>query len=108
MLMESKSLEKLKNKAKATLEGRKSPVSKDQATVPIADAMRDYWRRDMLTFSIPAHNGGRGPAPQFPTWLGDDRARTGLPMDHGLHTHPLAWDGHYTAQERVPGEAGAE
>src|SRR3954466_13589001 len=78
MLMEPKALEKLKNKAKEKVEERRSPVSKDQSTVPIADAMRDFWRRDMLTFSIPAHNGGRRPAPQFTKWLGGGAARPGV------------------------------
>src|SRR3954447_8064893 len=91
MLMEPKALEKLKNKAKEKVEGRRSPVSKDQSTVPIADAVRDYWRRDMLTFSIPAHNGGRGPAPEFTKWLGADAARMDLPMSHGLATRDRAW-----------------
>src|SRR4051794_39280487 len=108
MLMESKSLEKLKNKAKATLDGRKSPVSKDQSTVPIADAMRDYWRRGMLTFSIPAHNGGRGVAPEFTKWLGEDAARMDLPMSHGLDTRDRAWKVQSTAQELFADAVGAQ
>src|SRR3954465_11312486 len=108
MLMESKSLEKLKNKAKATLEGRKSPVSKDQSTVPIADAMRDYWRRGMLTFSIPAHNGGRGVAPEFAKWLGENAARMDLPMSHGLDTRDRAWKVQSTAQELFAEAVGAK
>src|SRR3954465_7639231 len=108
MLMESKSLEKLKNKAKATLEGRKSPVSKDQSTVPIADAMRDYWRRGMLTFSIPAHNGGRGVAPEFAKWLGGAAARRALPMSHGLDTRDRAWKVQSTAQELFAEAVGAQ
>lgn len=71
--MEPKSLQKLENKARTELEARtKSPVKKDQPTVPIADALRDYWRRGMLTFGIPAHNGARGPAPAVTKWLGMD------------------------------------
>src|SRR3954452_6285433 len=108
MLMESKSLEKLKNKAKVTLEGRKSPVSKDQSTVPIADAMRDYWRRGMLTFSIPAHNGGRGVVPEFTKWLGEDAARMDLPMSHGLDTRDRAWKVQSTAQELFADAVGSK
>src|SRR3954469_17870162 len=108
MLMESKSLEKLKNKAKVTLEGRKSPVSKDQSTVPIADAMRDYWRRGMLTFSIPAHNGGRGVAPEFTKWLGEDPRELPLPMSHGLDTRDRAWKVQSTAQELFADAVGAQ
>lgn len=50
------------NRVKATLDKRRGPVRKDQATAPIVGALRDYWARDMLTFAIPAHDGGRGPA----------------------------------------------
>src|SRR3954447_23899995 len=108
MLMEPKALEKLKNKAKEKAEERKSPVSKDQSTVPIADAMRDFWRRDMLTFSIPAHNGGRGPAPEFTKWLGEDAARMDLPMSHGLDTRDRAWKVQSTAQELFAEAVGAK
>src|SRR3954447_16695010 len=108
MPMEPKALEKVKNKAKATLEARKSPVSKDQSTVPIADAMRDYWERGMLTFSIPAHNGGRGVAPEFTKWLGEDAARMDLPMSHGLDTRDRAWKVQSTAQELFAEAVGAE
>src|SRR4051812_49965651 len=99
MLMEPKALEKLKNKAKEKVEERRSPVSKDQSTVPIADAMRDYWRRDMLTFSIPAHNGGRGPAPEFTKWLGAGGARLDFPLSPRLHTPGPAWEVPATAPE---------
>src|SRR3954454_22538317 len=108
MLMESKALEKLKNKAKEKVEARRSPVSKDQSTVPIADAMRDYWRRDMLTFSIPAHTGGRGPAPEFTKWLGEDAARMDLPMSHGLDTRDRAWKVQSTAQELFADAVGSK
>src|SRR5436190_6916905 len=108
MPMGPESLEKLKNKAKAKLEARKSPVSKDQSTVPIADAMRDYWRRGMLTFGIPAHNGGRGPAPEFTKWLGADAARMDLPMSHGLDTRDRAWKVQSTAQELFADAVGSK
>src|SRR4051812_45316099 len=108
MLMEPKALEKLKNKAKEKVEERRSRVSKDRATVPIGDAMRDYWRRDMLTFSTPAHNGGRGPAPEFTKWLGADAARMDLPMSHGLDTRDRAWKVQSTAQELFADAVGAK
>src|SRR3954452_4382137 len=108
MLMEPKALEKLKNKAKEKVEERRSPVSKDQSTVPIAEAMRDYWRRDMLTFSIPAHNGGRGPAPEFTKWLGAEAARMDLPMSHGLDTRDRAWKVQSTAQELFADAVGSK
>src|SRR3954464_1492920 len=108
MLMESKALEKLKNKAKEKVEARRSPVSKDQSTVPIADAMRDYWDRGMLTFSIPAHNGGRGPAPEFIQWMGADAARGDLPMSHGMDTRDRAWGVLSTAQELFADAVGSK
>src|SRR3954468_4993499 len=108
MLMEPKALEKLRNKVKEKTEERKSPVSKDQSTVPIADAMRDYWRRGMLTFSIPAHNGGRGPAPEWTKWLGEELARMDLPMSHGLDTRDRAGKVQSTAQELFADAVGAK
>src|SRR4051812_8991427 len=101
-------LKKAVNRVKARIEGTKSPVSKDQATVPIADAMRDYWARGMLTFGIPAHSGGRGPAPEFTRWAGHDAARFDLPMSHGVDTRDRAWQVQSTAQELFAEAVGAE
>jgi arginine/lysine/ornithine decarboxylase len=106
--MDAKPLQKLVNRAKRTAASRRSPVTKDQATVPIADAMRDYWRREMLTFSIPAHNGGRGPAPEFTKWMGADAARMDLPMSHGLDTRDSEWKVQATAQELFAEAVGAK
>jgi arginine decarboxylase len=87
---------------------REGPVRKDQAAAPIADAMRDYWERGMLTFSIPAHNGGRGPLPEFARWAGIESARTDLPMSHGLDTRDRAWKVQSTAEELFAQATGAK
>src|SRR4051812_50081825 len=65
-------IKKSVNKAKASMAQRRGPVQKSQERAPIADAIEDYWRRDMLTFGIPAHNGGRGRAPGVSRLLGID------------------------------------
>src|SRR3954454_8250470 len=108
MPMEPKVLDKLKINAKKKLEQRKSPVSKDQATVPIADALRDYWNRGMLSFSIPAHGGGRATVPEFTKWLGDDAARMDMPISHGGDTRTRDWQGQNTAQELFAEAMGAQ
>src|SRR5437764_3430911 len=69
-----RSLEKLRRRVESQIAARQGPARKEQAAAPIADAMRDFWERDMLTFGIPAHNGGRGPRPEF-TPPGADRCR---------------------------------
>src|SRR5215208_5877545 len=96
------------NRLKGKLEARRSPVKKDQATVPVADAMRAYWERDFLSFAIPAHNGGRGPAPEFTRWAGMDAARFDLPMSHGVDTRDRAWGVLSTAQELFAESVGAK
>src|SRR3954463_13693180 len=101
-------VKKAVNKVKASVEKRRGPVRKDQDTVPIADAMRDYWDRGMLTFGIPAHNGGRGPAPEFTEWLGPDVARCDLPMSHGMDTRDRAWGVVSTAQELFADAVGSK
>jgi arginine decarboxylase len=99
---------KILSKLSAKLEGRKSPVSKDQDTVPLADAMCAFHERDMLTFAIPAHNGGRGPVPEFTRWLGPQAARFDLPLSHGVDTRDHAWAVQQTAQELFADAVGAE
>src|SRR5215211_4560506 len=96
------------NRLKGKLEARRSPVEKDQSTVPVADAMRAYWERDFLSFAIPAHNGGRGPAPEFTRWAGMDAARFDLPMSHGVDTRDRAWGVLSTAQELFAEAVGAK
>src|SRR3954454_7747744 len=96
------------NRVKASVEQRRGPVRKEQDAVPIADAMRDYWDRGMLTFSIPAHNGGRGPAPEFTKWAGMDAARFDLPLSHGVDTRDRAWGVQSTAQELFAEAVGAK
>jgi arginine/lysine/ornithine decarboxylase len=96
------------NRLKATLERRRSPVRNDQDTVPIADAIRAYWDRDMLSFGIPAHAGGRGPKPEFTKWAGLEAARSDLPMSHGMDTRDRAWKVQATAQQLFAEAVGAK
>src|SRR3954467_2832859 len=103
-----RSVKKAVNRVKAKAEQRQGPVRKDQDAVPIADAMRDFWDRGMLTFSIPAHNGGRGPAPEFTKWAGMDAARFDVPLSHGVDTRDRAWGVQSTAQKLFAEAVGAQ
>src|SRR5256714_15160229 len=103
-----RSLEKVRRRLESQIAARQGPARKDQVTAPIADAMRDFWRRDMLTFGIPAHNGGRGPRPEFTQWAGLGAARADLPMSHGLDTRNRAWEVLSTAQELFAEAVGAK
>ena len=103
-----RSLKKGANRVKGRLKQRQGPVTKDQATAPIADAIADFWARDMLTFGIPAHNGGRGPAPEFTKWAGMEAARADVPTSHGLDTRDRAWEVQATAQELFAEATGAK
>jgi arginine/lysine/ornithine decarboxylase len=69
--------------------------------------MRAYHERGMLSFAIPAHSGGRGPAPEFVQWAGLDAARFDLPMSHGVDTRDRAWKVQATAQELFAEAVGA-
>src|SRR4051812_761663 len=103
-----RSLKKIVNRVKGGLKEREGPVRKEQDAVPVADAMRDYWERGMLTFSIPAHNGGRGPAPEFAGWAGLDAARFDLPMSHGVDTRDRVWGVQASAQQLFAEAVGAK
>src|SRR5881397_1781620 len=99
---------KLVNRLRTTVRQHQGPARRDQAATPIADAMSAYWERDMLTFGIPAHNGGRGPAPEFTQWAGAEAARFDLPMSHGVDTRDRAWAIQSTAQELFAEAVGAK
>src|SRR4051794_29671822 len=103
-----RSLKKAANRVKGRAEQRRGPARKDQATAPIADAIRDYWDRGMLTFGIPAHNGGRGPGPEFTKGAGMEAARGGGPMSHRVDTRDRAWEVQATAQELFAEATGAK
>src|SRR5947208_10057053 len=102
------SAKKAINKVKTALKARQGPARKDQSTSPIADAIAHYWERDTLSFSIPAHSGGRGPAPEFTKWAGLQAARADLPTSHGMDTRDRAWKVQATAQELFAEAVGAK
>jgi arginine decarboxylase len=106
--MESRAVKKAVNRAKSTVRRMEGPARKDQAAAPIGDAIRAYWDRGMLSFSIPAHSGGRGPLPEFAKWAGTEAARADLPMSHGLDTRDRAWKVQATAQELFAEAVGAQ
>jgi arginine decarboxylase len=106
--MEPAAAKKAINRVKATLEQRRGPVEKDQSAAPIADALGAYWERDMLTFGIPAHNGGRGPLPEVAKWAGLDAVRSDVAISHGVDTRDRAWRVQSTAQELFAEAVGAE
>jgi arginine decarboxylase len=96
------------NKVKDSMVERQGPVKKDQSRVPYEDAINAYWERDLVTFAIPAHNGGRGPAPEFTRWMGAQVARADLPTTHGLDTRNSAYGVQTTAQELFADAVGAK
>src|SRR4051795_9594352 len=106
--MEPRTVKKAVNRVKASLEERRGPVEKDQSTAPIADAIGAYWERDMLSFAIPAHNGGRGPLPGVAKWAGRDAVRSDVSMSHGVDTRDRAWKVQSTAQELFAEAIGAK
>src|SRR3954463_13004708 len=106
--MEPRTVKKAVNRVKASLDQRRGPVEKDQSGTPIADAIGAYWERDMLTFAIPAHNGGRGPLPEVAKGAGLDAIRSDVSMSHGVDTRDRAWKVLSTAQELFAEASGAE
>jgi arginine decarboxylase len=96
------------NRLKTRLERRRSPASKDQRTSPFGDAIRDYWHREALSFSIPAHAGGRRVVPEAARWAGMEAFRADLPTSHGLDTRDRAWAIQQTAQELFSEAVGAD
>src|SRR4051812_8637695 len=106
--MDSAPVKKTVNRVKASLEKRKGPARKEQDAAPIADAVRDFWERGMLTFGIPAHNGGRGPATDIASLIGLQAVRCDLPMSHGVDTRDRAWQVQTTAQELFAEAVGAK
>jgi arginine/lysine/ornithine decarboxylase len=101
-------VEKAVNRVKASIRQRQGPAEKDQAAAPIADAVGAYWERDMLTFGIPAHNGGRGPLPEVAKWAGLGAVRSDVSMSHGVDTRDRAWQVLSTAQELFAEAVGAK
>src|SRR3954451_2722615 len=106
--MDTVPVKKTVNRVKASLEKRKGPARKEQDAAPIADAVRDFWERGMLTFGIPAHNGGRGPATDIASLIGSQAVRCDLPMSHGVDTRDRAWEVQTTAQELFAEAVGAK
>jgi arginine/lysine/ornithine decarboxylase len=62
----------------------------------------------MVSFAIPAHNGGRGPLPEVAKWAGLDAVRSDVSMSHGVDTRDRAWKVQSTAQELFAEAVGAK
>jgi arginine decarboxylase len=80
----------------------------DQETTPVADALENFWERDTLSFGVPAHQGGRGPAPEAARWAGMDAIRSDAPMAHGVDRLDRSWQVQSTAQELFAEAVGAD
>src|SRR3954454_17340884 len=106
--MEPRTVKKAVNRVKASLDQRRGPVEEDQSGTAIADAIGADWERDMLTFAIPAHNGGRGALPEVAKWAGLDAVCSDVSMSHGVDTRDRAWQVQSTAQELFAEAVGAE
>src|SRR3954471_12944890 len=102
------SMKRAANRVKSAVRQRQGPARREQDATPIADAMKAFWERDMLSFSIPAHSGGRGPLPEVARWAGKDAVRSDLPMSHGVDTRDRAWAVQSTAQELFAEALGAK
>src|SRR5437588_5478876 len=102
------SAKKAINRVKGAVKAHEGPVEKDQSKSPVADAIRAFWEKDTLTFSIPAHAGGRGPAPEFTKWAGLQAARCDLPTSHGIDTRDRTFKVQATAQELFAEATGAQ
>ena len=90
------------------VDARLAPVTASQETVPMADAMEDFWRRDTLTFSIPGHQGGVGTAPDVAGFVGADAVRMDLPLSHGVDRRDRSWKVLETAQQLFAEAVGAD
>src|SRR5947209_14791534 len=106
--MQTRTVKKAAQRVRSSVRRFEGPARKRQDAAPIGDAIRDYWDRGMLSFSIPAHSGGRGPEPELAKWAGLESARADLPMSHGLDTRDRAWRIQASAQELFAKALGAK
>lgn len=96
------------NKVRNRADMQRRPVSEDQATTPIADAIEDYWKRGNLAFNIPAHGGGIGPQAEVTKWAGEQVLRADVSPSHGLDRRDRAWAVQQTAQDLFADAVGAD
>src|SRR5689334_16012436 len=80
----------------------------DQSRTPVLDALREYHRRDHLSFTPPGHRQGAGADPRVREVLGADVFRNDLIATGGLDDR--ATRGHVIAeaQELMAEAVGAE
>src|SRR5947209_18897139 len=89
--MQTRTVKKAARRGRSSVRRFEGPARKRQDAAPIGDAIRDYWARGMLSFSIPAHSGGRGPEPELAKWAALESASDDLPISHGPDTRERAW-----------------
>jgi arginine decarboxylase len=99
---------KERNEDEAQARAERGPARMDQETTPVADALQNFWERDTLSFGVPAHQGGRGPAPEAARWAGMDAVRADAPMANGVDRLDRSWQVQSTAQQLFAEATGAD
>jgi arginine decarboxylase len=99
---------KERNEAEAQARAEGGPARMSQDAAPIADALRNYWERDILSFGVPAHQGGRGPEPEAARWAGIEAIRADAPLAHGVDRLDRSWQVQTTAQQLFAEATGAQ
>ena len=99
---------KERNEGEAQARAEQGPARMSQDAAPIADALRNFWDRDTLSFGVPAHQGGRGPEPEAAMWAGLEAIRADAPIAHGVDRLDRSWQVQSTAQQLFAEATGAQ
>src|SRR3954451_15190050 len=97
--MDTRTLQRQVNKAKAAVEERQGPAGHSQSDVPILDALRSMHEEDPVSLAIPAHKSGGGAPTDVLDVLGEKAFRADQTMLNGIDNRHQSWQVQEAAQQ---------
>jgi Orn/Lys/Arg decarboxylase, major domain len=105
--MDTRTLERKLNTAKAKVEEKRGPAGHSQQDTPILAAIRHFHDEDTVSLAIPAHKSGAGAPPYAIEALGEQAFRADQTSLNGLDNRHESWEVQTAAQNLAAEAWGA-
>jgi arginine decarboxylase len=106
--MDTRTLERKLNTAKAKVEEKRGPAGHSQQDTPILAAIRHFHDEDTVSLAIPAHKSGAGAPPYAIEALGEQAFRADQTSLNGLDNRHESWEVQTAAQNLAAEAWGAD
>src|SRR3954471_25011919 len=106
--MDTRTVQRQVNKAKAAVEERRGPAGHSQSDAPILDALQRFHEEDPVSLAIPAHKSGVGASPDMLETLGEKAFEADQTLLNGIDNRHQSWQVQEAAQQLAAEALGAD